>query len=83
VNVSPPVNMLPILSIRIPQSPIAEGYHARRLPVPVAVNYYKSWTPSDYAAAYGNANETTFTWDNVEIPRRSPRLVNKSHKSKY
>lgn len=70
--------MLPTLSIRIPQFAFAGGYRdARRS---VSSNYYKLWTPSDYKYAYQDANKTPFTWDDVDVPRRSPRLATKEKK---
>lgn len=70
--------MTPMLSIRIPAiavpPPILVGRFIR---APLSQNYYKLWTPSDYEFAYGNANDTPFTWDNVEVPRRSTRRAAK------
>jgi hypothetical protein len=59
------------LSIRIP---ISYTYYAPRvLAAPLPTNYYDSWTASDYAFAYQDTNETPFTWDDVDVPRRSAR----------
>ena len=67
-----------MLSIRIPQLHFVGGYHAPRRAI--AINPYKYWTPSDYEDAYGDANDTPFTWDDVIVPRRSPRLATKERK---
>jgi hypothetical protein len=70
--------MTPVLSIRIPAiaapPPILVGRFIR---APLSQNDYKLWTPSDYAFVYANANETPFTWDDVEVPRRSTRRAAK------
>jgi hypothetical protein len=67
--------MIPTLSIRIP---ISFTYYAPRvLAVPLPKNYYDSWTASDYALAYHDTNETPFTWDDVDVPRRSSRRTAK------
>lgn len=64
--------MVPTLSIRIP---ISFTYYAPRVFVaPLPTNYYDLWTATDYALAYRDTNETPFTWDDVNVPRRSSRL---------
>jgi hypothetical protein len=70
--------MLSALFIRIPQFVLGGHRAAYR---PISINYYKGWTPSDYEAAYWDANETPFTWDDVVVPRRSPRLAAKERKN--
>ena len=71
--------MFSTLSIRIPQLHFVGGYHAARRAV--SQDYYKLWTPSDYKYVYQDANETPYSWDDVEIPRRSPRLATKEKKN--
>jgi hypothetical protein len=67
--------MTPTLSIRIPAA--ASLPAADRMYHPLPKNYYAAWTASDYAFAYANANETEFSWDDVEVPRRSARRAAK------
>jgi len=68
--------MTPTLSIRIPvvAVPPPNGL-CRSYTIPK--NYYAAWTASDYAFAYAKANETEFSWDDVEVPRRSARRAAK------
>ena len=71
--------MIPTLSIRIPVIPVLNGAYVAR--ITISINHYASWTASDYAYVYQDANETPFTWDDVDIPRRSTRLLNKDKKN--
>jgi len=71
--------MFSTLSIRIPQLHFVGGYHA--LQRPIFPSYYKLWTPSDYEYVYQDANDTPFTWDDIDVPRRSPRLATKQKKN--
>jgi hypothetical protein len=67
--------MIPTISILIPTS--FTNYAPRVLVIPLPTNHYDSWTAADYAFAYQDTNETPFTWDNVEVPRRSSRRAAK------
>jgi hypothetical protein len=73
--------MIPTLSIRIPAIAVPPSVLVRFICAPLSIHDYKSWTSSDYERAYQYANETPFTWDDVDIPRRSHRLVNKDKKN--
>jgi len=67
--------MIPTLSIRIPTC--FTNYAPRVIVVPLPTNHYDSWTAADYAFAYQDTNETPFTWDDADVPRRSSRRAAK------
>ena len=68
------------ISIRIPDIAVPPSILVGRfIQAPLSKNYYKLWTPSDYECEYGNANDTLFTWDDVDISRRriaSKKVIN-------
>ena len=68
--------MTPTLSIRIPAIAVPPPILVR-VAYTIPKNYYAAWTASDYAFAYAKANETEFSWDDVEVPRRSSRRAAK------
>jgi hypothetical protein len=71
--------MIPTLSIILPSS--STNYALRAFCIPLRISFYDAWTASDYAYVYQDANDTPFTWDDVHVPRRSPRLSNKDKKN--
>ena len=68
--------MTPTLSIRSPAIAVPSPILVR-FSYTISQNYYKLWTPSDYAYVYQDANDTPYTWDDVEVPRRSTRRAAK------
>ena len=67
--------MIPTLSIRIPSS--STNYTPSTFCIPLRTSFYDAWTASDYAYVYQDANDTPFTWDDADVPRRSSRRAAK------
>ena len=68
--------MTPTLSIRIPAIAVPPPILVRAA-YTIPKNFYDAWTASDYAYVYQDANDTPYTWDDIEVPRRSTRRAAK------